>query len=470
MVRYIEFRWLAALLLCVLLPNAHAAPPEYKTFRREQRIDYRPAAGELMRIWVAFVNQGDGILIQLPEKCNYDPDPNDADHAKTERVEILVDGGTYERGHGEQQRMLRFLKTLYPGGLTIEYAVVSHHDSDHITGLTNILKDEDITVEAIYHNGLASYGRNQRGFRDTTSKAEAVITRRDGKLARGMAFVDGDYLKDSFLVPDLDTLAESVRNGELQGLYRSLGKAVTQKTAPEKVAAFSRAFSGNPFIAEQEQAKDRGADFTDIEIELLWPPAKLSPYKGHDWGNTINGNSVTFRLGYGDFRILLTGDLNEHSEEALRNHLPADAPKCDVLKVPHHGSHHADQEFLKMVAPVVSVASMGQTGFRSKKLNGSRSWQHPSTDVVRWLGQSHRVYHTFVHERRFDWDEIDTTEERRKLIEYSHVLIETDGKWFRLVEVWAPEEPDGPQSVDPNHPPSVRSTRRGNGTRWVRAK
>lgn len=104
---------------------------------------------------------------------------------------------------------------------------------------------------------------------------------------------------------------------------------------------------------------------------------------------------------------------------------------------------------------------MGNAGFKSKAMyRGNR--EHPSTDVIEWLGRPHRFYTTFVHERRFKWSSITTEAERQARIEQTHILVETDGKWFRLVEL--PVDEAGPQE-----PPSVVSTRRGNGTRWIRA-
>ena len=137
---------------------------------------------------------------------------------------------------------------------------------------------------------------------------------------------------------------------------------------------------------------------------------------------------------------------------------------CDVLKVPHHGSADGCEEFFHGAAinPVVSVASMGDKGFRSKAVCRN-NWQHPSTEVIRWLGGVHRFYSTFSHERRFGWPEIDNGSKRENLIERTHILIETDGKWFRVVEL--PEE-----GSDIRNPPSVEDTRRGNGTRWIRAE
>jgi hypothetical protein len=81
--------------------------------------------------------------------------------------------------------------------------------------------------------------------------------------------------------------------------------------------------------------------------------------------------------------------------------------------------------------------------------------------VIKWLGGFHRVYHTHIHEKFYRWEDLDTEAKHDKMIERRHILIETDGKWFRVVEVENNEQI--------NRPPSVKSTRRGNGTRWIRA-
>ena len=54
-------------------------------------------------------------------------------------------------------------------------------------------------------------------------------------------------------------------------------------------------------------------------------------------------------------------------------------------------------------------------------------------------------------------------DKRNDMVELKHILIETDGIWFRLVEV----------DIDANNlntPPTVQQARRGNGTQWILAK
>jgi hypothetical protein len=171
---------------------------------------------------------------------------------------------------------------------------------------------------------------------------------------------------------------------------------------------------------------------------------------------------VTFALEYGDFKMLFTGDHNKASEAALMAHLEGsgttDAIACDVLKAPHHGSKHSEEAFIKPDGSqaVVTVASMGPRGFK-------RSWKHPSAEAIRWAGGAHRFYSTYIHERRFKWEEMQSVEARKAMLELKHVLIETDGKMFRVVEVDV-------EGFDPDQVPELKKVKRSNGSRWINAK
>ena len=466
-----NLRWalFIAVLATVIAPTiVLATPPEYTTFGRDQETSPTIDEQDLLRIWVVYIDQGDGILIQLPSQCNYDPNPDDSDNSRSERVDILIDGGSSPVS--EAWRISDFIEVLYDSqSPIIEHAVISHHDQDHVAGLTSLLDDTSIGIETIYHNGLASYKGGVRGFPTNRKPDEpAVYQFRGGRLRRGMAFLrqndSQERMKVEYLINSLGRLQIRFRDGEFQGVYDGLASAVVNKTDPS-VQAFIQLKEGGGFIATREQELDRGVNLSGITFEVLWP---LDPCRKYgDWGETINGNSVTFKLTYGQFEMLFTGDHNDKSEEAFLKHLEAqnrtEVLQCDVLKVPHHGSSHAHEAFFETANPVISVASMGDKGFKSKRVYGSGGWQHPSTDVIRWLGGHHRVYCTVIHEKRFRWEALDTKAKHEAMKEYSHILIETDGTWFRIVEL-----PD----ADPGligSPPTVQQTSRGDGTRWISA-
>lgn len=71
-----------------------------------------------------------------------------------------------------------------------------------------------------------------------------------------------------------------------------------------------------------------------------------------------NGYSAVLELTYGDFKALLTGDLEEDGEKILlRENALSDV---DLLKVAHHGSKNSSTEaFLKAASPETAVISAG---------------------------------------------------------------------------------------------------------------
>ncbi len=73
----------------------------------------------------------------------------------------------------------------------------------------------------------------------------------------------------------------------------------------------------------------------------------------------INSNSLVFRLEYGRFRMLFTGDAGAETEQRLLER--HDDLRADVLKVGHHGSAYGTtQAFLAAVAPSVAIISVGR--------------------------------------------------------------------------------------------------------------
>ena len=419
------------------LSVANATPPDYRSFDRDQ--DTAPAdladESEFLEVWAIYIGQGDAFLIRLPESMNYDRDGNE------ERIDILVDGGP-------GLKLRQFLNNLYPDGAVIEHVVLTHHDSDHVKGLTKLLADENIGIGDIYHNGLASWAR---GVMEIPDEDEQPRTGLVFQAERGLGLVDeadNETLLTEYFIDDIAELVSAQDQEQFQGVYAAFAEAIDSKDEPGTVEFFGRALRGEDFIGERD---DRIGD--DIIFEVLWPAVPQRRYRG--WGETINGNSVTFRLEYADFSMMFSGDHNEYSEAHWLEMLDGqeDELRSDVLKIPHHGSQHNAEEFFDAVAPVLGIASMGGQGFRPK-------WKHPSEEVVQWIGGSHRIYSTYIHERRFKYENLTTELARNAFVESKHVLVQTDGNWFLIVEVEDPTEPI----------PSVTDTKRGDGTRWVSAR
>lgn len=425
-----------------------AQPPAYSSYGRDQRIDYTPDPSKLLRIWMVYVGQGDGILIQFPSELNYDADENGS---REERIDLLIDGGAHDKK--DVGRMREFIESLYPEGPILEHVVVSHHDADHVTGLTAILRDTDWLLPRIYHNGLASWRGGVRDIPETTAgnTADLVYKATGGQIGRALGRFPVKRIRSEDLIDDLAELRGNRQ--DFATVYGPLATAILD--AGGRVSAFPRVFTGAPFVNE---ADSRTAP---VGLTLLWPPEL--PRKYRDWGYTINGNSVTFRLNYGAFSMLFTGDHNEESEREMladyRNGSKLAELTCDVLKVPHHGSSHNLEDIFRPNGEraVVSIASMGDKGF-------GHAWKHPSAEVIKWAGGAKHIYHTHIHEWTIaNWSTL-TDAQLAARVERSHVMVETDGAWFRVVEI----------PVDAVNliaaPPAVELVKRGNGTRWIRAE
>lgn len=77
--------------------------------------------------------------------------------------------------------------------------------------------------------------------------------------------------------------------------------------------------------------------------------------------NDPNEMSIVLKSTYGETSVMLTGDAEKESEEAILKTWKGSELKCDVLKVGHHGSTTSTtQEFLDAVSPKIAVISCGE--------------------------------------------------------------------------------------------------------------
>lgn len=411
---------------------AYSTPPEYLSFHREQSKNPTIDKDTLIRIWMMYVGQGDAILIQIPGTLVGQDEP----------LDVLVDAGSFKKSDAHLAN--DFLSELYEGTNTLENIVISHHDSDHVSGLDDILRNENFNIDNVWHNGLASYnpltsGLSEVQLKNTVSSQNRIM----GELE-----ADQLTLKSSYVIKNLTDLRTKKNASKFQGVYENLANLLLQKKP--QIQGFNYAHNGSEFIRVNNN---------DITFEPIWPlKARI---KFGDWGKTINGNSLTFKFSYKDFQMLFTGDLNEQSEPALLDHLRRENKlsllECDVLKVPHHGSDHSIKEFFQdeHMNAILGIASMGATGFET-------NWEHPSTNIIGYLGGAHRFYSTYIHERKFDYADLLQASDKKNMVEKTHILIETDGNWFRVVEI--PID----QPVSESNIPKLQYVKRGDGTLWIK--
>ena len=107
--------------------------------------------------------------------------------------------------------------------------------------------------------------------------------------------------------------------------------------------------------------------FGEVYWDTLWPINLDSA------SDDVNEDSVTARVNYGNYSVLLTGDIGFPTESELLD-IYSDI-NSTVLKVGHHGGKYASsEEFLFAARPEIAVISVGQN-----------SYGHPSADTLNRL-------------------------------------------------------------------------------------
>ena len=96
----------------------------------------------------------------------------------------------------------------------------------------------------------------------------------------------------------------------------------------------------------------------DTYMDILWPS---NEYKITD--NSINNNSLVFKLNTACKSILFTGDIEEVAEKAILKQYTNNFKKlrADIIKIAHHGSKTSSSvEFLNAVRPKIALIGVGK--------------------------------------------------------------------------------------------------------------
>lgn len=262
------------------------------------------------------VGQGDGIVMSTPAKTTY-----------------LIDGGSSDVSKVGIYRLKPYLKVNGIG--YIDYAVVTHMDSDHISGMKELM-------EAMEDRNTKYLKKSKQAGKPESYKGNIVIR--------------------NLILPDI--LEKDDTYKEFEALALSKGINVL-------------------YIKKGDTINDG-----EVRITCLHPNADV----GY---NSRNAYSTVLSVTYKDFNLLLTGDLEEEGETLVVNELKKltekpyatdskinkynqPAQKYDILKVAHHGSNNSTfEEFLKLVEPMYSIISCGK----------GNSYGHPGKELLNRLNQ-----------------------------------------------------------------------------------
>ncbi len=115
------------------------------------------------------------------------------------------------------------------------------------------------------------------------------------------------------------------------------------------------------------------------QVQVLSPPAAPIP------GGKENDQSLVLRVGWGEGRVLFTGDI----EAAAERLLSAGDCRADLLKAPHHGSATSNSAaFLDAVRPSAVVVSTRDTG-RLPALGRGVAERYDARNLHLWRTDQH---------------------------------------------------------------------------------
>ena len=347
----------------------------------------RPVAdNEVLKVNFVDVQQGDGAVIESPDG----------------KV-ILVDGG-------DNQMFARYLagrfrNTSEANPKKIECILVTHGDADHFEGLPQILESETnstvrkrlfITPERYYHNGIVKRPSKKNG--KAVPEVELLgPTKKVGKKVLLTGLVDNLLnVPSADMNQPFNKWASALKTYDKRRRDRGLAPLECRRIQfgdddkfnffnngnlkIEVLGPLAETIDGKPalkFLGEPPKGPRVGQESLALTED---------EFSGFSSSHTINGHSIVFRLVYGKFSYLFSGDLNDEASRFLaKQHDAAKLNlKTEVFKVPHHGSADFSGGFIQRVAPVVSVVSSGDESAR-------KEFMHPRATIMGALGKCSRV-------------------------------------------------------------------------------
>lgn len=301
----------------------------------------------LLELYFIDVGQGDGVLIRTPDDRH-----------------ILIDGGWPRSSQPTGKNAAdfvdwKFARDYRRNQIDLDAVICSHNDQDHYGGLWDLLNpamsDElelgEVRVESFFHAGLSWWKRGSKGR--TLGTPEPT--------PRGEMY--------TLLLGDRGSAVDAVKPGAAPALQGEWGKFIDVVTGAHRRDGSPTPMSrlGTPHGQAPVFLPGFGPQDGEVRIRVLAPVefdvggrTGIRFFSGGDSKNT-NGNSVLLRVDYGKARILLTGDLNSASQNALLADYDGRHGEfaCDVAKSCHHGSDDISFKFMETLKPAATIISSG---------------------------------------------------------------------------------------------------------------
>lgn len=327
---------------------------------------------------------------------------------------------------------------------TLELAMISHCDTDHIVGVRDLLReihqehavggDPDrapAKIQRLWHNAFENimgdsnatrYSAALKGLRSVASvdgEPTASLVRQLKKLAGDKRHATAPEAAD--LAHDVSlVLAGHGQSNEVRDLHKLLR---TRGVIPRPINHPANARDGSPALITSALAT--AFSIRGLKIRVLGPRgqelaslkrnfdrylqtnglASLDVLAAYLDKSVTNLSSIICLLTYNDRTVLLTGDARgDHILDCLdKAKLNTDGQPfhVDVLKVPHHGSNrNVSPEFFEAITADFYV------------LSGNGKHGNPDRETLEWIVESRSASDNFTICLTYPAKDIDTTHKK----------------------------------------------------------
>lgn len=272
---------------------------------------------------------------------------------KTKPRLIVIDGGPSSVYAKSLRPALAALKTERGGALDIRLLMVSHLDDDHIGGLIRLvrelvqqreeLREESWNIETIWNNAFDDLVQNQPALGGATAAAAAASIA--SSLPQGLEWSEAVFASVGQGRTFRDTANGLAKvNSPFKDLVKSRKKAISMGGGLSFIV-----------VAPSEERLAELQDAWNKEIEKLRKKGKLDAESAAYLDKSAyNLSSIVVLAKSKGKTMLLTGDARgDYILESLEDVgllKKKKSMKVDVLKMPHHGSHHnVDKDFFERI-------------------------------------------------------------------------------------------------------------------------
>lgn len=260
---------------------------------------------------------------------------------KEKQTVIVVDGGYSGTWKDTlKPHLSKYYNCEIKGKLHIDIVILSHPDLDHVSGLVEMAKDEDVEIGMIMMH---------RPWEELSPSWF-----RDGRITKDSL---KDRLGDAFeKAKELDDVTKNVTKPKLNvGKCNHKGASITilgptsefYKTCIANCEKTPQQ-ANNVVHLPQSQSLKKSIDFEPyIEGEIKWYDDETT--------SPINESSLIILFEYDGVKVLLTGDAGKKGLTNAINCAHLNGIKlndCKIIKMPHHGSR-------KNVNPTIMDAFVG---------------------------------------------------------------------------------------------------------------